>query len=237
MSEALREAILVAFPKAGTTALASLIEQDARFHVLRGEGGAYENPFPDRPASTDKVLFHKYSSYIYARERLQRLAGRPDHRRSLYIVNIRHPGKALLSWRSFHSEIARSGRAKWHFAYEHRDFYADPDLRSYYDRFAREGLRYADRLTEAVEVLGSDRLIIVEQERLARDPNAVMADIRSRVGLRAEEVETLSPLKKAPYGDRSREAAPAEIERELAAEWEKLWTVIESCKLKVAGLS
>jgi hypothetical protein len=164
------EIVVIGFPKCATSALIRCYENDPCIQLLRTPEGQLEVAWPlirdIRPhPKPGCMLVHKWTAYVYSRTAVEYLLEvNPD---SLLVLCVRDPARALLSWHNMHRNIARSGRNKSHFAWQERDFYAEAELSAYYERFARRALQYDSFLGSLLEVVPSQRLVVVSQERMA----------------------------------------------------------------------
>lgn len=164
--------VIVGFPKCGTSALCRTFEKRDGAHFLRTASGQMEYHWPLIDAferekgffDHDGVRVHKFTAYIYNERALRYLAALPARR---FLVCIRDPLKALVSWHNMHRKIATDGRSPEHFAWTERDFYATCTLDAYYDRFARSRLRYDHHIRTLFDLVGAERVMVVSQERMA----------------------------------------------------------------------
>lgn len=165
--------MIVGFPKCGTSALCRELEARSEVTFLRKQGGALEYDWPTIEAhekksgyfDADKVRVHKFTAYIYLEPAIRYLCTIPERR---FVVCIRNPAKALISWHNMHRSIATTGRYPEHFAWKERDFYQNCSIPQYYERFARRRLRYDFFLGRLIEIVGAERVMVVSQERMAR---------------------------------------------------------------------
>jgi hypothetical protein len=197
-------------------------EGDAEVKVLRTLGGAMEMTWPLikdlRPAlDSNRILVHKWTAYVYRREALEYLgAVNPN---SLFVLCVRDPARALVSWHNMHSSIARSGNAPSHFAWKERDFYADCSLSDYYERFARQRLQYDKYLATLLDVVPKERLAVVSQERLALGLAEVADYLKSlaKGGEYPGSVADAKPVAKHEgYADKANVSVDEDIAKELA---------------------
>ena len=144
--------------------------------------GAFESPLyvtdeacrahiADTSVDMTKINGHKLASYIYSADALRRIQA--HHPAATFIVCVRDPGKALLSWRQMHRLIATLGEYPEHFAYKdpaERHFYATAEIGEYYEKFAKVRLRYAYYIRQLLDIVGAGRVVVVDQQKLASDP-------------------------------------------------------------------
>lgn len=176
------EITIIGFPKCGTTALLHAFERDSDCTVLRNAENKPEMYWPQikeigLPDPDGTILVHKYTAYAYSKTCLNYLVEtNPDR---VFVICVREIRKALVSWHNFHREIATSGRAKWHFAWKERDFYATASLTDYYYRYAQEKLRYDLVIANVLAVVPPAQVAILSQEALAQDTDGVARWLKS----------------------------------------------------------
>tara|TARA_R110000868_G_scaffold101630_1_gene279662 strand:- start:10939 stop:11670 length:732 start_codon:yes stop_codon:yes gene_type:complete len=186
----LREIVIIGFPKCGTSALVKRLEQDPEVQVRRSPEGGMEMPWPlirDTPPKKkrdpSKIQAHKFTAYSYNAKALSFLVeANPD---SILALCVRDPVRALVSWHNMHQTIARkehNARIAGHFAWKERDFYSKCSISEYYEAFARTRLRYDSTLESVLEIVPAERLVVVSQERIARDIGAVTDYLKALSG-------------------------------------------------------
>jgi len=176
------EAVVLGFPKCGTSALMRALEADSDFAVLRTEKGALEMFWPmildQRPrAPKNQIVAHKFTAYIYNRGALGYLYG--VNPVSAFVLCIRHPARVLVSWHRMHQNIATTGKQPNHFAYKNRDFYASCSIEDYYQAYARSMLEYDRYFRRLISIVPEDRIIVASQERMAQGIGDVAAFIKA----------------------------------------------------------
>lgn len=196
------EIVITGFPKCGTTALIRAFEVDPEIQLLKQVDGNVELAWPliktmDISPRDSKILAHKFTVYVYNQEALKYLAdSNPD---SVIVLCIRDPKKSLISWRRMHQVIARTEQNKQHFAYRERDFYANCSIPDYYERFARRRLEYDKHFKSLLAIIPKERIIVVSQERMAQDMDAVEGWIKSMAKRGGGIVASPSASKKDSY--------------------------------------
>lgn len=190
--------VVVGFPKCGTTALVRLLDgiQGVKVHKMNG---ALEAPFfySNRGVNSlresintagDAINGHKFTAYIYNDDALHQI--QKHNPNALFIVCIRDPVRALVSWREMHRKIAVAGTTTSHFVNkspESRKFYQSCSLSDYYRAFAGSRLPYARYIRNFRETLNNPKLIIITQEYLAQNANYATHLIASHLGVEHPE--------------------------------------------------
>lgn len=134
-----------------------------------------------------------------------------------------------MSWWNMHRAIARSEERPGHFAYKNRNFYAHCDVGAYYERFARLHMNYPQHLRTAGRLLPPKRLVVVSQERMARDIDSVVVYLKALA--RGEDAQLATPSAQAAphvsYADSTENIIPVAIRNELNDIQKMLYTAIE----------
>ncbi len=170
--------VMVGFPKCGTTALIRELAARPEVDLLLGPGGTPEVAWPiiqsheekEGYFSSGRVRAHKFTAYVYNENALHYLAELRERR---FVLCIRDPRSALISWHNMHRTIARNGKTPTHFAWKERDFYADCSISDYYERFAKKRLRYNIYFENLTRVVTGSRLLVVSQERMSLNVGAI----------------------------------------------------------------
>lgn len=197
MADLFPEITTIGFPKCGTSALMRQFTKDPMIRVLTAPNGSLEVSWPlireiRSEPEPGRILAHKFTAYAYNRKALDYLAGvNPG---GLLVLCVRDPARALVSWHNMHRSIARSGKNPEHFAWQERDFYAECSLPDYFARFARRRLQYDRHLGTLLEIVPTERLAVVSQERMAQDIASVAGYLKALA--RGEPVAT--PAAPAP---------------------------------------
>jgi hypothetical protein len=183
---------VVAFPKCGTTAIASMLDASPNVCLAKANG-KMESPFfvPDRklgppPYEAGKLNGHKYSAYLYSINLMRSIL--EDSPRVLFIIMVRSAGAALLSWRQMHQQMAERNEPN-HFvtrSEEARKFYIEASLEDYYREYADKPLDYAQQIERLQKFLPKANFVVISQRRLAEAPLEVIAYIHARLGAFAE---------------------------------------------------
>lgn len=225
------EIVITGFPKCGTTALLRAFGSDAELQLIKRPDGAVELTWPliqtmRIPPHDGKILTHKFTAYVFNTEALTYLA--EINPNSAIVLCIRDPKKSLISWHRMHQSIAKSGRQKQHMAYREREFYADCTISDYYERFARRRLKYDKHLRTLLTIVPKERIVVVSQERMAQDMDAVSGMIKS---VAKGETVTVAPSNANKdnykgYADKSETILDAKIERTLNRVQKRLHNVI-----------
>ena len=227
------EITIIGFPKCGTTALLRAFERDNDCTVVRNTEGQAEMYWPQikdiaLPDPDGTVLVHKYTAYAYSRTCLKYLMETNSDR--LFVICVREIRKALVSWHNFHREIAISGRAKWHFAWKERDFYATAALADYYHRFAREKLRYDLVIADVLAVVPPEQIAILWQEALARDTDGSALWLKSLArGKPDTDSEGTTGAAHISYADRAETAIDEAILAEVMEADRAMRLLVETC--------
>lgn len=231
------EIVVIGFPKCGTTALMNYFEKDIDTEVLRTPQGAMEMAWPAikdlTPAPHEGILVHKFTAYIYSREALEYLRSvNPD---SIIVLCIRDPKRALISWRKMHQHIAQTGISPDHFAYKARDFYAECSIEEYYEKFAKQHLQYDRYFAQLLEIIPAERIVVVSQERMAKDLGLVAAYLKAIA--RGERAQPVKPAEAADaykgYADRAKDPLPAAIQNELTEMQRNLRTALTNSRARL----
>lgn len=245
MSEPLKnDFAIIGFPKCGTSALLRLLGSHPKIHLMAGPGAVettrgrdIELPLfvgrtelPDGFGRPEVVNGHKYSAYIFSRRALDNLLR--HNGKSIIIVCTRHPMKSLISWHNMHRKIASEG-APGHFTTrtpEDRDFYMNCSLQEYYDRYAENNLRYDFFVKRAFKVFPEQQVVVVAQERLARDPVSPVARVVELLGLAPLEASTSEVKPHFGHADRVKETAGVspDLAAKLDATHASMLSVIEA---------
>lgn len=179
-----KEIVISGFPKCGTTALIGQFEAVPGITVLKSEAGSTEIAWPSIRGKAvefrDSLLgVHKYSAYIFDAQALEWLAKTNLERH--FVLCIRDLTRVLVSWHNMHRQIARNAKSPTHFAYMERDFYADCSIPEYYKRFARNHMQQDMYFHRFLEIVGSERITVVSQERMAREIESIASWLVARV--------------------------------------------------------
>lgn len=171
-----KQIVIVGFPKCGTSALFRSLETLDQIHALRSESGHIELPWPAIRDVTEKTpagktRLHKFPGYVYNKKAVTFLAQQKP--KPLFVVCIRDPKRALVSWWNMHRNIARSDTPSDHFAYNERAFYGTCDVDEYYKRYAKERLDYSAHLKHLASEVGRKQIVVVSQERMAQNIDVV----------------------------------------------------------------
>jgi len=164
--------VILGFPKCGTSALFRSIEsRKGRVRSLRAEDGHIELPWPQfrsvtTKASEGKFRLHKFPGYVFNDKALDYLSENLPG--AVFVLCIRDPRKALVSWWNQHRRIAQSRKPVGHFANREREFYADCSLKDYYEYYARERLRYDVHFRNVMARIRDQKVVVVAQERMAQ---------------------------------------------------------------------
>lgn len=226
------EITIVGFPKCGTSALMRRFENDSDMRVLRTSEGALEVAWTlirdIRPApEPGRILVHKWTAYVYRRKAIEYLV--EINPRSLLVLCVRDPARALVSWHNMHRNIARSGRNTSHFAWKERDFYGEAALPDYYERYARQRLQYDRHLGTLLEVVPRERLVVVSQERMAEDIDAVALYLKALARGEATCAQVARPgsvPKHKGYADKADIVLDKAMLKELAGVQGRLQTLV-----------
>jgi len=119
------------------------------------------------------LVAHKFTAYAFNAKALAYLAVSPPRRR--FVLCVRDTRKALVSWHNMHRQIAQRAAPLDHFAWRERDFYSQCSLAEYYEAFARDRLAYDVYFQRVVQTVKPGRLLVVSQERMAQDTDALAA--------------------------------------------------------------
>ncbi len=225
------EIVITGFPKCGTTALMRAFDADPELQILKKPTGEVELTWPliqtiKIPPHDGKILAHKFTAYIFNQTALEYLAQISPN--SAIVLCIRDPKKSLVSWHRMHQTIAKTGRNKEHLAYRERDFYANCSVSDYFERYARRRLRYDKHLRSLLSIVPKERIVVVSQERMAQDMDAVSGMIKS---VAKGETVTVAPSNANKdnykgYADKSEMVLDAKIERTLNRVQKRLHNVI-----------
>lgn len=212
---AMTDFVVVGFPKCGTSALMRLLQKlpglvvdrdgdslEAPFYITPEAAQAYEAARAAHPAD-GRIHGHKYVSYIFSPSALERIAR--HNPTAVFVVCVRDPFKALVSWRNMHRQIAGRDSDPGHFIHqdgELRRFYAEASLAEYYRQFARPRLRYAELIRRLIATAAGHRVVVVEQAALASDPDLVLSVLAEEFGLSAGAAAAtgVSPARRAHVG-------------------------------------
>ncbi len=225
------EIVITGFPKCGTTALMRAFGADPELQVLKKPNGAVELTWPliqtiKIPPHDGKILAHKFTAYIFNEDALEYLAGINPN--SAIVLCIRDPKKSLISWHRMHQSIAKSGRNKQHLAYREREFYATCTVSEYYERYAQRRLRYDKHFRTLLSIVPKERVVVVSQERMAKDMDAVSSLIKSIA--KGEEITTAPASDNKDnyksYADKSGTVLDVVIERKLNRVQKRLHNMI-----------
>jgi hypothetical protein len=169
---------IAGYPKCGTSALIREIKKDPRTALVTNPDGSLELAWPrikeieDGNEPVAELVVHKFTAYIYNMRAVDYLA---DDLTRRFVLCIRDPLKAVVSWYLMHQRIAKDGKQTNHFAFKNRDFYANCTVDEYFEAFAKERTDYAANLEKLVRRAGLRRVLVVSQERMAADTAAVGA--------------------------------------------------------------
>ncbi|MBK1724681.1 hypothetical protein CKO23_21075 [Thiocystis violacea] len=208
-------------------------ETDPQIQTLRTPEGGIEVTWPVirtiAPAiALRPIVAHKFTAYVYNKEALEYLTGANSE--SIMVLCVRDPLRALVSWWNMHRSIARSGNNPGHFAYKERDFYADCNIPDYYERFARRRLQYDRHFEAMLSIVPQQRLVVVSQERMAKDLGSV-ADYIKALARRERPSPLVTPdggKTYKGYADRADTTLPGEIQAELKGVGERLEMAVRS---------
>lgn len=216
-----KDIVIVGFPKCGTTALTARLKMFEDFDLLRTPDGSVEYRWPlikdhQRDPNPARVRVHKFTAYIYNPDALKFLI--EDNPNALIVLCVRNPEKVLVSWHNMHRRIANGEGNKEHFAYINRDFYATCSLRDYYSTFAKRRLRYDRHFLTLSAIVPFQRIVVVAQERLARDLENVSEYLRDLARGDEPKEKAISGRETIHTGfaDRSEKAVPPEIRGQLS---------------------
>lgn len=197
------------------------------FTTLRGAGNSWEVSWPQvkqlektatHPLGT--ILAHKLTVYIYNSKALDYLSQLPERR---FVLCIRDPRKALVSWHNMHQSIARSGKNPQHFAWQERDFYADCSIADYYERFARDRLKYDVHFQRLADLVSNKHVLVVAQEFMAAHMETVLSAVRDLTLDRPITVsQTETVARHEGFADRNATSIPQYILDELTEVQENL---------------
>jgi hypothetical protein len=209
---------IAGFPKCGTTALARFFKKSPAFHLAE-MGAALESPFfkikgdvvPPVPAYLPgRVNGHKYSSYLWSLESLERILATNEN--CLFLICVREAGSALVSWRKMHREMALQDRYASHFTHRtpgRRKFFSTCSLEEYFNGYAATRLHYARLLEDFRTRLPGARFALVSQRRLASDARGVMQRLHRHFGVEAPaEYWQAIPTSHVAFGDGAKDDEP-----------------------------
>ena len=176
--------VILGFPKCATSALARLLATVDGLAIGYANGNL-EAPFYLNPTEFEKYRHeragisgykngHKYAAYIYTPSAVRRIAANND--KVLYIICVRNPKRALVSWREMHRRIALTGSPSEHFINKSeakQRFFSEASLDDYFASWVGDRLKYADHIRRTRSIIGNARLAVVDQGLLARDPMRV----------------------------------------------------------------
>ncbi len=214
-----REIVVTGFPKCGTTALMARFEADPEVTVLRTPEGGIEVTWPRirelaPQFSAVPLGAHKFTAYAYIPDALEWLASSNPAR--LFVLCVRDPAKALVSWHNMHRAIARAGTQSGHFAVRERDFYSDCSIPDYYRHYAARRLRYQVHFDRLLRIVPVERVAVVSQERMARGIEGIADWIKAvACGQDAAPVPEGPAAGHRSYADRAGETVPEAILQEL----------------------
>ncbi|WBQ10581.1 sulfotransferase [Hyphomonadaceae bacterium ML37] len=225
MNNRVSSLVVLGFPKSGTSALMRELDGREGVKVLTAPNGSLELAWPaimeleteaslrEIADSGARLVCHKFAAYIYNPKAIQYLS---ENKERKFVVCIRDPSKSLVSWWNMHRTIAKTGRNKNHIAYKERDFYANCNVEEYYDRYAKDRLRYDLYINELLSAVGIDRVFVVSQERMASN-TAFAADriLEFSSSQPSDAVERISDAEHQSYAERAKIVLPDTIQKEL----------------------
>lgn len=227
------EVVVIGFPKCGTSALMRKFAADPAFDVLTNPSGGLEIPWPQiqkvKRSWRDGVInAHKFTGYIFSKRALDFLG--TSNPQSLIVLCIRDARKSLVSWHRMHGDIARSAKASDHFAYAQRDFYATCTIEQYFERYAQRNLQYDKFFLKLRKTVTAERIIVVAQERMADDMDALVAYIKAAaLGLPPSEQDVVPEgARHQSYGEKHTERLIPRIENELFGVNERLRALVQA---------
>lgn len=225
MSIPIANLAVLGFPKSGTSALMRELGGREGVKVLTAPNGSLELAWPAiKEFETEsslrefvdgdtRLVCHKFAAYIYNPKAIKYLS---DNKERKFVVCIRDPSKSLVSWWNMHRKIATTGRDKNHIAYKEREFFANCDVGEYYNRYAKDRLRYDTHINKLLDAVGVERVFVVSQERMAS--NTTLAGTRIlnfSTGDSSEDVVRTSGGEHQSYAEKAKLVLPDGIQQEL----------------------
>jgi hypothetical protein len=225
MSIQIQSLVVLGFPKCGTSALMRELGERKGVMTLTTPNGALELTWPaikareseealrDFVQSDTRLVCHKFAAYLYNRKAIEYLI---ESKTRKFVVCIRDPSKSLVSWWNMHRNIANSETSKNHFAYKDRDFYANCDIGEYYNKYAKDLLRYDLHIKKLLDGAGAERVFVVSQERMASDIEMAADRILEFSGAREpHHAERAIGHEHMSYAQKAKVALPQAIQIEL----------------------
>jgi hypothetical protein len=177
---------------------------------------------------------HKFAAYIYSSSAIRRILQHIGQVQ--FIVCVRDPLRALVSWHQMHRDIALSNRLPGHFVHASetsRRFFSEATLEDYYREWVGNRLCYAEHLQRLQTLIGDSPLIVIDQACLAREPHRVIGAVVNQLGLSAPMVDN-SPA--PPHvGKADRMTLPQDgspLQADMAREREALHAALDSLSLR-----
>jgi hypothetical protein len=236
----LADFVIIGFPKCGTSALTRALGTLPKVQVDRFVDGQLEAPYFAAEQQLEALrtlrqkspraaaVGHKFSAYVYNETALKRIASTVP--RSLLVLCVRNPNKALVSWREMHRRIAALGTNKAHFVNhsdESRRFYTEASLEEYYRHYARDRLTYAAHIERVRELTPDQPLVLVSQEFMAARMQRVLQVLAKRLSLPPPKLVT-ARAHRGVADEMEPEGLSDESKAELAAEQMKLNALFEA---------
>lgn len=233
----IRRLAVIGFQKCGTTAFIREAKKLDFVHVLTNTNGSTEVTWPlikeleKTPPHIEghkRLIVHKFAAYHGIPSAIDYLVESDPTR--LLLIFIRDPLKILISWWNYHKSFAINGSKFFpqHFAIIEKDFYSSCSVDEYYKR-RRNAFRHDIVLQDLIRRVPSERLMVVSQERLARDSSQVVNSIIQRsLGVCVDnQGEKLQPiLNHSGFADKSSEIVDGEIVSSLSLMYDRMNQVV-----------
>ncbi len=223
----MREIVIVGFPKCGTSALVKAFEAEDDTHVMRSATGSVDAKFPDRSnLPHDKLIVHKFPSYILSRGVLERLRDEISPEAEIVVCFRRLP-LVLLSWHNMHRRIARTGQERQpnHFVHRDPEFWANCGVDEYYHRSVHR-FRIDTFFDQLLRVFPDERVTVVAQERMARSVTNIVKLLKHEAPVEAEDKAHVG------YADRTALDVDPEILETLEATYQRFLERVAQSKVR-----
>jgi hypothetical protein len=184
--------VAVGFPDCGTGLLGRQLEKFTGVNIDKLNGNV-EAPFymndrdpqvlkRQQPMKSSSLNGHCYSAYIYDQTALKRI--KTDNPNAVFVICVREPIQALMSWREMHRGLAEKGTPATHFVNktrESRKFYVAASLDEYHEAYAEPRLKFTARIKQMLRALNNPKTVIVSQDAIKKRSATVAEAIFSSV--------------------------------------------------------
>jgi hypothetical protein len=132
-----------------------------------------------------------------------------------------------------HRKIARNPESQGHFTVrtqKQRKFFSHCSLNDYWREFAGTRLDYGSFLESVIRVIGTERMCVIRQERLATDPTTHMVRLFHFLGMENNEVRFFKKMVGKTKASLSKIDIPMSIQSSIDKYEERLEGVVHRLK-------